>query len=252
MPEPKELTPEELAAKEAADKAPVTAADLAKLSADTDAKFKKLTDDSAKAMQKSLKDFGTSFATSTTESMKALLTEALKGKETDTVDDGKNKGGDPETIALLKSKDARLAALEERFKKAEEDGNKARANAERTDRESQIRAALSKAGLTDNLELAFRGIRDDIFRDPDDPQSGKLYGPDTTDFGEYVTTFVEKNQALLPARSTNPTGATSANSGNRGKVVTLEDIKPGNTPEENARINAAIRDALSGGSAFVQ
>lgn len=246
------LTEEQKAAKELADKAPVTAADLAKLSADTDAKFKKLTDDSAKSLAKSLKDFGAQLVTTTTDSMKALLTETLKTKEGDS-DGGEGKvKGDPEMIALLKSKDTRLAALEEKFKTAEENTTKARASAEKTDRESQIRAALTKAGLTDNLELAFRGIRDDISRDPEDPQSGKLYGPDTTDFKEYVAAFVEKNQALLPARTTNPTGSTPGGSSKRGKEVTLDDIKPGNTAEENARVNAAIRDALPGGSAFVQ
>jgi hypothetical protein len=102
----------------------------------------------------------------------------------------------------------RRESLEQRVNELVTENQKARTQAEASDRSSAIKAELQKLGVA-KVDLAYRAVKDDVYRSED----GRLMGQGGADIREYLTTFVNENPELLPARMS---GGSGANSGQRG------------------------------------
>jgi hypothetical protein len=139
----------------------------------------------------------------------------------------------------------RREALETRLNQLVEENRRARGAAEEPDRHSKIRGELQKLGVS-KLELAFKAVKDDIVRAED----GRLVtkGSDAKPLEEFLTSFVEENPELLPARIT---GGTGAPSGSREALhggdfgVDLEKIKAGMSTEDLDRVRQEIARVAS-------
>jgi len=139
----------------------------------------------------------------------------------------------------------RREALEGRLNQLVEENRKARAAAEEAERHSRIRGELQKLGVA-KVELAFRAIKDDIIRADD----GRLVarGADAKPLEDFLSSFVEENPELLPARITGGTGAPSGtrealHGGDSG--VDLDKIKAGMSAEDLDRVRQEIARVAS-------
>ena len=96
------------------------------------------------------------------------------------------------------------------------------------------------------VELAFRAIKDDIVRAED----GRLVtkGADAKPLNEFLTSFVEENPELMPARIS---GGTGAPSGSRDALhggdssVEIDKIKAGMSAEDLDRVRNEIARVAS-------
>ena len=139
----------------------------------------------------------------------------------------------------------RREALEGRLNQLVEENRKARAAAEEAERHSKIRGELQKLGVA-KIELAFRAIKDDIVRAED----GRLVarGAEAKPLEEFLSSFVEENPELLPARITGGTGAPSGtrealHGGDSG--FELDKIKAGMSAEDLDRVRNEIARVAS-------
>ena len=139
----------------------------------------------------------------------------------------------------------RREALEGRLNQLVEENRKARAAAEEAERHSRIRGELQKLGVA-KVELAFRAIKDDIVRAEDGRLVAK--GADAKPLEAFLSSFVEENPELLPARITGGTGAPSGtrealHGGDFG--VELDKIKAGMSAEDLDRVRNEIARVAS-------
>ncbi len=139
----------------------------------------------------------------------------------------------------------RREALEGRLNQLVEENRKARAAAEEAERHSRIRGELQKLGVA-KVELAFRAVKEDIVRAED----GRLVarGADAKPLEEFLSSFVEENPELLPARITGGTGAPGGSrealhGGDSG--VDVEKIKAGMSAEDLDRVRQEIARVAS-------
>jgi hypothetical protein len=92
------------------------------------------------------------------------------------------------------------------------------------------------------VDLAYRAVKDDVYRSED----GRLMGQGGADIREYLTTFVNENPELLPARMS---GGSGAGVGQRGGVsgggVDIDMIRPGMSAEEKERVRQEIARVAS-------
>ncbi len=139
----------------------------------------------------------------------------------------------------------RREALEGRLNQLVDENRKARAAAEEAERHSKIRSELQKLGVS-KVELAFRAVKDDIVRAED----GRLVarGGDAKALEEFLSSFVEENPELLPARITGGTGAPTGSrealhGGDSG--VDVEKIKAGMSAEDLERVRQEIARVAS-------
>jgi len=149
------------------------------------------------------------------------------------------KKAEPAYKAELEEERKRREGLESRLNQLVEENRKARAIAEETDRSSQIRSELQRLGVA-KVDLAFRAIKDDIVRGED----GRLHahGPEAKSLPEYLSSFLEENPELLPARIAGGSGAQmpSRNTTQAAAHVDLDKIKPGMSKEELDRVRQEI------------
>jgi hypothetical protein len=135
----------------------------------------------------------------------------------------------------------RRESLELRVNELVTENQKARTQAEAADRSSTIKAELQKLGVA-KVDLAYRAVKDDVYRSED----GRLMGQGGTDIREYLTTFVNENPELLPARMS---GGSGASSGQRGGVsgggIDIDMIRPGMSAEEKERVRQEIARVAS-------
>lgn len=133
----------------------------------------------------------------------------------------------------------RREGLEQRLNQLIEENKRARAAAEETDRNAQIRAELHRLGVS-KLDLAFKAVKDDIVRAED----GRLQsrGPEQKPLQDYLASFVQENPELLPARIAGGSGAqTPGRSGiQSGSGIEIDKIKPGMSKEELDRVRQEI------------
>ncbi len=133
--------------------------------------------------------------------------------------------------------------LEEERKKRGELEQKIQELSQRTEeaeRSSSVRAELQRLGVA-KIELAYRAVRDDVFRS----EEGRLMGraeQGGVGLKEYLTRFVEENPEFLPARIAGGSGspATQRPSANGNGGVDLDRIKPGMSSEELERVRHEI------------
>jgi hypothetical protein len=147
---------------------------------------------------------------------------------------------EPAYKAELHEERKRRESLEGRLNQLAEENRKARAMADEADRNSQIRSELQRLGVA-KVELAFRAVKDDIVRAED----GRLQarGPEGKTLQDYLTSFVQENPELLPARIPGGSGAQpparNVQQGISGGVE-MDKIKPGMSKDENDRVRQEI------------
>jgi hypothetical protein len=140
----------------------------------------------------------------------------------------------------LQDERKRREQLEGRMNQLVEENKKARSLAEEADRNSQIRSELQRLGVA-KVDLAFRAVKDEIVRAED----GRLQarGPDAKSLPEYLSSFVQENPELLPARIPGGSGAqaphrNAAHGAQAG--VEMDKIKPGMSKEDHDRVRQEI------------
>jgi hypothetical protein len=147
---------------------------------------------------------------------------------------------EPAYKAELQDERKRRESLEGRLNLLVEENRKARAMAEETDRNSQIRSELQRLGIA-KLDLAFRAVKDDIVRGEDGRLLAK--GSDGKSLQDYLAGFAQENPELLPARIAGGSGAqTPVRNSAHSSVgsIDLEKIKPGMNKEDLERVRQEI------------
>ncbi len=149
------------------------------------------------------------------------------------------KKAEPAYKAELEDERRRREGLEGRLNQLVEENRKARAMAEEADRNSQIRSELQRLGVA-KVDLAFKAVKDDIVRSED----GRLLtrGPEGKSLQAYLSSFIEENPELLPARIAGGSGAqvSSRNAGLPTAQVDIDKIKPGMSKDELERVRQEI------------
>ncbi|MFL6417309.1 MAG: hypothetical protein ACJ74Y_16755 [Bryobacteraceae bacterium] len=150
---------------------------------------------------------------------------------------GEHQKSEPAYKAELDDERKRRESLETRLNQLVEENRKARAQAEETDRSSQIRSELQRLGVA-KVDLAFRAVKDDIVRTDD----GRLLARDRDNtMQEYLAKFVQENPELLPARIAGGSGAqSSAKSAPGVSTVDLNSIRPGMNKDELDQVRQEI------------
>jgi hypothetical protein len=150
---------------------------------------------------------------------------------------GEHQKTEPAYKAELEDERRRRESLESRLNQLVEENRKARAQAEETDRNSQIRSELQKLGVA-KVDLAFRAVKDDIIRKEDGRLSARDH--DKT-MQEYLAGFVHENPELLPARIAGGSGAQSATkSAGTTTTVDINSIRPGMSKDELDQVRQEI------------
>lgn len=160
---------------------------------------------------------------------------------------------EPAYKAELVEEKKKRELLERRVNELIEENKKSRSQAEQAERYSGIRSELQKHGVM-KLDLAFKALKDEVVRSPD----GRLVvrGPEgEANLSEYVSTFVQENPELLPARISGGSGAMGAQKITNSVTtvaggIDLDRIRPGMDPTDLARIREEVarmaQQALSG------
>lgn len=152
---------------------------------------------------------------------------------------GEHQKAEPAYQAELQDERRRRENLETRLNQLVEENRKTRAQAEETDRNSQIRSELQKLGIA-KVDLAYKAVKDDIIRAED----GRLQarGPENKSLQDYLAGFVQENPELLPARISGGSGAQTSSKSNSGvsSSIELSAIRPGMAKEELDQVRKEI------------
>jgi hypothetical protein len=146
---------------------------------------------------------------------------------------------EPAYKAELQEERKRREGLEGRLNQLVEENRRARAAAEESDRNSQIRSELQRLGVA-KVDLAFKAVKDDITRSEDGRLQAK--GGSGQSLEEYLRGFVQENPELLPARIAGGSGAQAAprNAVQGHTSIDIEQIKPGMSQEDLNRVRREI------------
>ena len=140
----------------------------------------------------------------------------------------------PVLKAKLAEERKRREKLEGSLNELKEENRQTRQRAEQTERFSRVRDSLREMGVQ-KTELAFRLVRDDIFRGED----GELYAESSggrVPFQEHLADFVAENPEFLPPRISGGSGAAGAERiGLASAGFDLDRIRPGMNREELAQ-----------------
>src|SRR3954447_19043619 len=151
---------------------------------------------------------------------------------------------EPAYKAELHEERKRREGLETRVNQLVEENRLARAVAEETERNGQIRNELQKLGVA-KVDLAFKAVKDEIVRGEDGRLQAK--GPEQKSLQQYLSEFVQENPELLPARISGGSGAQTPTRTNAqgGSGIELDRIKPGMSKEEMERVRQEISKLAS-------
>ena len=146
---------------------------------------------------------------------------------------------EPAVKAELAEERRRREQLERRLNEVVEENGRHRKAAEETERHVAIKGVLQNLGVK-KIEVAFRAVRDDVFRGED----GQLYGRGdggSVGMKEFLARFVADNPEFLPARMA---GGSGASGGQRAESesgpLDLAHIRPGMSAEEKERARREI------------
>ena len=153
---------------------------------------------------------------------------------------GEHQKAEPAYKAELQDERRRREGLEARMNQLVEENRKTRAQAEETDRSSQIRSELQRLGVA-KIDLAFKAVRDDIVRTED----GRLQarGAENKSLQEYLAGFVQENPELLPARIAGGSGAQAQGKSSSSPIASsfeLSAIRPGMSKDELDQVRKEI------------
>jgi len=147
---------------------------------------------------------------------------------------------EPAYKAELDDERKRRESLESRLNQLVEENRRARAAAEESDRNSQIRSELQRLGIG-KVDLAFRAVKDDIVRG----DNGQLQarGPEAKSLQDYLAGFVQENPELLPARIAGGSGikpVTRQATPDVSSNIDIDKIRPGMNKEDLERVRQEI------------
>lgn len=152
---------------------------------------------------------------------------------------GEHRKSEPAYKTELQEERKRRESLEGRLNQLVDENRKARAAAEEADRNSQIRSELQRLGVA-KMELAFRAVKDDIIRTED----GRLQarGAENRSLQEYLSSFVQDNPELLPARIAGGSGAqtTIKNATPAASSFSFDQIRPDMSKEDLDHVRQEI------------
>ena len=141
---------------------------------------------------------------------------------------------EPALKTKLAEERKRREKLEGALNELKEENRQTRQRAEQTERYSRVRDSLRDMGVQ-KTDLAFRLVRDDIFRGED----GELYaesGGGRVPYQEHLASFVAENPEFLPPRISGGSGAAGASGGDLTSAgFDLDRIRPGMKREELAQ-----------------
>ena len=141
---------------------------------------------------------------------------------------------EPALKAKLSEERKRREKLEGMLNGLKEENRQTRQRAEQAERFSRVRDSLRDMGVQ-KTELAFRLVKDDIFRGED----GELYaesGGGRVPYQEHLASFVSENPEFLPPRISGGSGATGASGSDLTSAgFDLGRIRPGMKREELAQ-----------------
>lgn len=150
-----------------------------------------------------------------------------------------HRKSEPAYKAELHEERKRRETLETRLNQLVEENRRTRAAADESDKNSQIRTELQRLGVS-KVDLAFRAIKDDIIRAED----GRLItkGNENKSFQEHLTTFVQENPELLPARIAGGSGAQAPSKAltPMSGSLSLDQIRPDMSKEDLDRVRQEI------------
>ena len=147
---------------------------------------------------------------------------------------------EPAYKAELVEERKRREHLERRMNELVAENQRSRKTAEEAERSSTVRAELQRLGVA-KIDLAFKAVQDGIVRTED----GRLIARGDNgevSVKEYLTGFVNENPEFLPARISGGTGMTATHKAPNGgrDAVSIEQIRPGMSPEEMQRVREEI------------
>jgi hypothetical protein len=150
-----------------------------------------------------------------------------------------HRKSEPAYKAELQEERKRRETLESRLNQLVEENRRARAAADEADKNSQIRSELQRLGVA-KIDLAFRAIKDDFVRAED----GRLTtrGNENKSLQEHLTSFVQENPELLPARIAGGSGAQASPKAISpiGGALSLDQIRPDMSKEDLDRVRQEI------------
>jgi hypothetical protein len=138
----------------------------------------------------------------------------------------------------LQEERKRREQLERRLNDLAEENKRSRQVAAEAERGSAVRAELQRLGVA-KIDLAFKAVQDGVTRTED----GRLVGKtETGEMGlkEYLAGFVSENPEFLPARIAGGTGMSATLKAPAASAVNIEQIRPGMSVEEMARVREEI------------
>jgi hypothetical protein len=145
---------------------------------------------------------------------------------------------EPAVKAELAEERRRREQLERRLNELIDENDRQRKAVEQADRFARIKAELQELGVK-KPELAFRVVKDEVFRGED----GKLYArAENGDLGlkEFLAAFIERNPEFLPARIAGGSGASGNRQEGEGGGFDLGKIRPGMSKEEKEKARKEI------------
>jgi hypothetical protein len=133
----------------------------------------------------------------------------------------------------------RREQLERRVNELVEENRRSKQMAEEAERGATIRAELQRLGVA-KVDVAFKAVRDDIFRTDDGRLLAKGEEGEVS-VKEYLSNFLSENPEFLPARISGGSGAMVAHKAPAaGAGTELEKIRPGMSAEDSERIRQEI------------
>ncbi len=145
---------------------------------------------------------------------------------------------EPAYKAELLDERKRREQLERRLNELVEENKRSRQLAEEADRNSTIRAELQRMGVA-KVDLAFKAIKDDVYRADDGRLLAKGDQGDVS-LKEYLSHFLNENPEFLPARMTGGSGVVPGPKAPANGGADLDKIRPGMSAEEAERARQEI------------
>lgn len=147
---------------------------------------------------------------------------------------GASEREQPRVRGQLQEERRRREDAERQLAEATEENRRVREQGERAERYSSIRNELRALGVQ-KTDLAFRLVKDDIFRGEDGGLHGDIGGKRMS-YQDYLSHFIADNPEFLPPRITGGSGAVGAE---RNEMTAtgfdLNRIRPGMSKEELAQ-----------------